>query len=167
MVAFAKSDHRIPRLHRVRRRLADGRVSTHWYHRPTKTKLPSPDSPEFQLAYTAAEQQWATQQLAAKLSEPPAVEIANQSPTEVQPSRKSPPTLVTRKSSVATVVPPPAAVLRIRRRAAITQAEVARIIRAAKQAGAAQIEVRLTDSSRVIVHLQRENSAIDEGEIIL
>jgi hypothetical protein len=54
-----------------------------------------------------------------------------------------------------------------RRRAAVMQADIARIIRAAKQAGAAQVEVRLNDSSTVVVRLQPENSLASDEEIIL
>jgi hypothetical protein len=53
-----------------------------------------------------------------------------------------------------------------RRRAAVTQAEIARIIRAAKQAGATQVELRLSDSSSAIVRLQSDNS-VDSEDIIL
>jgi hypothetical protein len=39
----------------VRRRLSDGRINLHYYHRPTGTRLPPPGSPGFQEAYEAAE----------------------------------------------------------------------------------------------------------------
>jgi hypothetical protein len=41
-----------------------------------------------------------------------------------------------------------------RRPAAITQADVARAIRAAKQAGAAEVEVRVGDKSRIIIRIE-------------
>ena len=40
-----------------------------------------------------------------------------------------------------------------RRPAIITQADVARAIRAAKQAGAAEVEVRVGDHSRIIIRI--------------
>lgn len=40
-----------------------------------------------------------------------------------------------------------------RRPAAFTQADVARIIRAAKQAGASKAEVRIGDQATVLIHL--------------
>ena len=40
-----------------------------------------------------------------------------------------------------------------RRPAALTQADVARAIRAAKQAGAAEVEVRVGDHSRIIIRI--------------
>jgi hypothetical protein len=54
-----------------------------------------------------------------------------------------------------------------RRRAAVTQAQIARIIRAAKQAGATEVEVRLSDSASVLVHLEPDNSVAPAEEIIL
>jgi hypothetical protein len=58
-----------------------------------------------------------------------------------------------------------------RRPANITQADVARAIRAAKQAGAAEIEVRVGDGNRIIIRLSPstgEKIALEEtGEIIL
>jgi hypothetical protein len=49
----------IRNLHRVRRVLSDGRSNYHFYHRPTGTRLPPPDSPDFQKAYDAAERRYA------------------------------------------------------------------------------------------------------------
>jgi len=47
----------IRHVQRIRRVLSDGRQKHHFYHRPTRTKLPgSPGSPEFIAAYKAAEQ---------------------------------------------------------------------------------------------------------------
>lgn len=51
----------IPRVHRVRRIQSDGRVKTHWYHRPTKRRLPHPDDPAFPATYKEAEREWAEQ----------------------------------------------------------------------------------------------------------
>jgi hypothetical protein len=42
---------------RVRRALCDGRHNYHYYHRPTRTKLPGqPGSPDFIAAYQKCEQ---------------------------------------------------------------------------------------------------------------
>jgi hypothetical protein len=40
-----------------------------------------------------------------------------------------------------------------RRTATITQADIARAIRAAKQAGAAEVEVRIGDQSSIVIRL--------------
>jgi hypothetical protein len=48
-----------------------------------------------------------------------------------------------------------------RRPAAITQADVARAIRAAKQTGAAEIEIRLGDQSTILIRL---NSSTGDEE---
>ena len=46
----------IRNVQRVRRRLCDGRVNYHHYHRPTRTKLPGqPLSPEFMAVYHECE----------------------------------------------------------------------------------------------------------------
>jgi hypothetical protein len=51
---------RIRNVHRVRRRLSDGRYSYHHYHRPTRTKLPGlPGSAEFMAAYEECERRLA------------------------------------------------------------------------------------------------------------
>jgi hypothetical protein len=54
------------------------------------------------------------------------------------------------------------------RPARITQSEVARIIRAAKQAGAAEVVLRIGDES-VVVKLSTvpEKAVADDGEVIL
>lgn len=80
--------HRIPRVQRVPRRLTDGRIRYHFYHRPTRTRLPSPDSPDFQAAYATAEQRWAAQQSAHSSRS-----AANGSHSSAAPGlrRKSPP----------------------------------------------------------------------------
>ena len=149
-------------VHCVPRPLVDGRTNTHYYHRPTRTRLPPPDSPEFQPAYAAAEQQWAAQQPAANpsgtppevLPEPP----HNQCPAAAEPSQpvaSSTPELVTRNGLNRRPSSPRGTVLKaVRRRAAATQAEVARVIRAAKQAGAAEVEVRLPQQSTIVIRLQ-------------
>jgi hypothetical protein len=57
-----------------------------------------------------------------------------------------------------------------RRPATITQAEVARIIRAAKQAGASEVEVRLGEQPKIIVRLLStgEAAALEKsGDIVL
>lgn len=54
-----------------------------------------------------------------------------------------------------------------RRRAAVTKAEIARIIRAAKQAGATQVELRLSDSSSAIVRLQEGGLLESDDDIVL
>ena len=51
---------RIRNVHRVCRRLSDGRCIYHHYHRHTRAKLPGqPGSPEFIAAYLSAERDWA------------------------------------------------------------------------------------------------------------
>ena len=57
-----------------------------------------------------------------------------------------------------------------RRPATITQAEVARIIRAAKQAGASEVEVRLGEQPKIIARLLStgEATALEKsGDIVL
>ena len=57
-----------------------------------------------------------------------------------------------------------------RRAAAITQADVARVIRAAKQAGASEDVVQVGDKSKIIIRLLStgSESALEEsGEIVL
>ena len=47
---------RLRHIHKIKRRLADGSIRTHYYHRPTGTKLPDdPSSLEFVEAWRAAE----------------------------------------------------------------------------------------------------------------
>ena len=58
----------IPHVQRVRRRLSDGTTHIHFYHRPTKIRLPLPTDPGFTAAYEAAERRLETQQ--TKASEP-------------------------------------------------------------------------------------------------
>lgn len=45
----------IPRVQRIRRQLSTGAWRDHFYHRPTKIRLPPPDHPSFAAAYQAAE----------------------------------------------------------------------------------------------------------------
>jgi hypothetical protein len=40
-----------------------------------------------------------------------------------------------------------------RRAATITQADIARVVRAAKQAGAAEVELRLSEHSTIVIRL--------------
>jgi hypothetical protein len=58
-----------------------------------------------------------------------------------------------------------------RRPATITQADVARAIRAAKQAGAAEVEVRVGEQSKIIIRINPsigdKNTLEKSGEIIL
>ena len=56
-----------------------------------------------------------------------------------------------------------------RRPAAITQADVARVIRAAKAAGASEVEVRLGNQAQIIVRLSTsEATALEKsGDIVL
>jgi DNA-binding XRE family transcriptional regulator len=58
-----------------------------------------------------------------------------------------------------------------RRPATVTQADLARAIRAAKQAGAAEVEVRVGEQSRIIIRIKPstgEKIAVEEiGQIIL
>lgn len=55
-----------------------------------------------------------------------------------------------------------------RRPATILQADVARVIRAAKQAGASEVEVRSKDGTAIVVRLhQTEPETIKSGEDII
>ena len=58
-----------------------------------------------------------------------------------------------------------------RRPAAITQADIARAIRAARQAGAAEVEVRIADQSSILIRLnpstRGEKRLEPDGEIVL
>jgi hypothetical protein len=56
-----------------------------------------------------------------------------------------------------------------RRPATITQADVARVIRAARQAGAAEVEVRLGDGAQIIVRLSTSGATTleESGKIVL
>jgi hypothetical protein len=59
-----------------------------------------------------------------------------------------------------------------RRPAAITQADVVRAVRAAKQAGAAEVEIRLNDKSSILIRLQSSTNSQqqpleEDGGIVL
>jgi DNA-binding MarR family transcriptional regulator len=56
-----------------------------------------------------------------------------------------------------------------RRPANITQADVARAIRAAKQAGATEVEIRTGDRSTIVIRLSTgaERALEEPGEIVL
>jgi hypothetical protein len=45
----------------VRRRLSDGTSKLHFYYRPTGTVLPSPDHPDFPIAYEGAKREFERQ----------------------------------------------------------------------------------------------------------
>jgi hypothetical protein len=56
------------------------------------------------------------------------------------------------------------------RPASITQADVARVLRAAKQAGAASVEVRLGEQASIVIRLESGPSTpalAQSGEIVL
>jgi DNA-binding XRE family transcriptional regulator len=58
-----------------------------------------------------------------------------------------------------------------RREATITQADIARAIRAAKQTGAAEVEVRVNERSKIIIRLEPstgDGTALEKsGDIVL
>jgi hypothetical protein len=59
-----------------------------------------------------------------------------------------------------------------RRPATITQADVARVIRAAKQTGAAEVEIRIGGQSSIVIRLnsstaEHESALETAGEIVL
>jgi hypothetical protein len=57
-----------------------------------------------------------------------------------------------------------------RRPAAITQADIARAIRAAKQTGAAEVEVRIADQSSILIRLNPstgDEKRLERGEEIV
>jgi hypothetical protein len=68
-----RGEYKFRNVHRVRRRLSDGEYKTHYYHRHTRARLPGkPGSPEFLVAYNAAELSLASQQKAKPLIRPKA-----------------------------------------------------------------------------------------------
>ena len=72
------------RVQRVRRRLTDGNVRLHFYHRPTGRRLPDPVNPDFAAAYEAAERELVEQRsrehtVTAELAETPPGTPARQS----------------------------------------------------------------------------------------
>lgn len=55
-----------------------------------------------------------------------------------------------------------------RRPATITQADVARVIRAARQEGAASVEVRMGEHSSIVIRLTADDKTLERsGEIVL
>lgn len=57
-----------------------------------------------------------------------------------------------------------------RRPASFTQADVARVIRAAKQAGAAEVEVRVSEGAAIVVRMQSstaEEMGLEVGQRIV
>jgi hypothetical protein len=48
-----------------------------------------------------------------------------------------------------------------RRAATVTQADIARAIRAARQAGAAEVEVRIKDRASIVIRLASTEAAAD------
>jgi hypothetical protein len=55
-----------------------------------------------------------------------------------------------------------------RRQATITQADIARAIRAARQAGAAEVEVRINEQSKIVIRLEPSTGDLEKpGEIVL
>jgi hypothetical protein len=158
MAAASKNTHTtIPRVQRARRRLCTGEVRYHYYHRPTKIRLPSPENANFESAYDAAERQWAFQQAAASASEAQDGQTKNQSlitPQHYPAASPITPEFVTQNTAEHTK-PPAKVVFKIAgRRASITQADMVRIIRAAKQAGAEKVEVRVAERATVIIRLE-------------
>lgn len=163
----------LPNVHRVSRRLVDGLSRPHYRHRKTGTKLPDqPGSPKFMTALIDCERRYAAQQQAEASAPKLPTHSDNQSPAAPQPSRETiptPPKSVTQNS--VRRGRPPSSTERLfrnsRRRAAVTQAEIARVIRAAKQAGAAEVQVRLSHSASIHIRLQPGNLLNSDDEIIL
>jgi|HubBroStandDraft_6_1064221.scaffolds.fasta_scaffold48879_4 hypothetical protein len=83
---------RVPRLQRVSRRLSDGRVRYHHYHRITRDPLPEPTDPSFDEAYAVAERKYHERQNgnAEQASGSPRVPGAERSPA-LSPQVKPPP----------------------------------------------------------------------------
>ena len=153
----------LPNVQRLRRRLVDDRYREHLRHRKTGQKLSGPvGSAECMAALIACERRYAAQQQATKPTNEPPKLPANQSPPTAQQSQIgtfSAPESVTQKGAGNEPKSYAEGVLKIsRRKSQITQADIARIIRAAKQAGATQVEVRLNDSSTVVIRLQPSGS---------
>jgi hypothetical protein len=137
------------------------RLHARWRHYPEAKSIKHPfGSADWVKEWFACERRYAEQHKTAP------VPRLDQSPSVAQPRRQADTDItefVTRHQAAdeAHGLPP-------RRRSAITQAEIARVIRAAKQAGAPQIELRLSDSARILIRLQADNSvASDDKEIIL
>ncbi len=151
----------------LRKKLSDDRIVYYMRHCILGRHLPSDwRSPEFARVLIACERE-----LAAAHTTDCAPAPQNQSPTTPQPGPADPaslPKLVTRKHAAGEPESRPAAPAvrslsdspspllhgHSRRRAAITQADIARIIRAAKQAGATEVEVRMAERSTILIRLQ-------------
>jgi hypothetical protein len=54
-----------------------------------------------------------------------------------------------------------------RRHAIIIQADIARVIRAAKQAGAAEVEVRVGEHSKIVIRLLSSEPKLGKSEEIV
>jgi len=55
-----------------------------------------------------------------------------------------------------------------RRQTTITQADIARAIRAARQAGAAEVEVHINEQSKIVIRLEPSTGDLEKpGEIVL
>jgi hypothetical protein len=54
-----------------------------------------------------------------------------------------------------------------RRPAAITQADIARVIRAAKQAGAAEVEVKVGDQSVIVRFSTGQDGALERNDEVV
>jgi hypothetical protein len=170
---------KIPNAQRIWKKLQQGDGAGHWlfYFRPTSERLPGPwGSPAFMQSLIACERRYAGR--LAVQSAPSPAPLANQPPAAPQSSagagqvaRK----LVTRISVSETKDQPPRTpadlVARMRRRrAAVTQAEIARIIRAAKQAGATEVEVRMAEHSKIVIRLHgtsTDEPLATESEVVL
>ena len=161
----------LPNVHPPRRKVNHGGYNgykRYYYFRPTGEPLAgSPGSPEFMRNLLRAERERAQQQ---KQATPPE-QTHKQSPSPTQQSQTAPSTasefVVQNNGGRRSKSEPRDLLVVRRRRTTITQADIARIIRAAKQAGAAQIEVRLNDSSTVLIRLQPDNSLAQSEEIVL
>jgi hypothetical protein len=153
----------LPNVQKLRRRLVDDRYREHLRHRKTGQKLPGPlGSPECMAALIACERRFAAQHQATNPAKEPPRHRHNQPPSTAQQSQtaSSPPLeFVTQKGVANEPTSHAGGVLKMsRRKSQITQADIARIIRAAKQTGATQVEVRLNDSSTVVIRLQPSGS---------
>ncbi len=153
----------IPNCQHLPRRLVDGTIRWHMRHRLLGRPLPADwKSPEFAATLIACERELAAQQQAKKPTNEPPAQPHNQSPSPPQQSQhaaSATPEFVTQKGLGNEPKSHAGDALKIpRRKSQITQADIARIIRAAKQTGAAQVEVRLNDSSTVVIRLQPSGS---------
>lgn len=53
-----------------------------------------------------------------------------------------------------------------RRPATVTQADVARVVRAAKQAGASQVEVKIGDQTKIVIRLDVASPLAEDQELV-